>query len=58
MTALLTPVLTANWGTDKSWDIDSYTASGGYGTLDKAFGMQSGYVLNFSNPASWSEFAR
>ncbi len=39
MTALLTPVLTANWGTDKSWDIDSYTASGGYGTLDKAFAM-------------------
>ena len=39
MTDLLTPVLTANWGTDKSWDIASYTAGGGYGTLDKAFAM-------------------
>ncbi len=39
MTDLLTPVLTANWGTDKSWDIASYTADGGYGTLDKAFAM-------------------
>ena len=39
MTDLLTPVLTANWGTDKSWDIASYTAGGGYSTLDKAFAM-------------------
>ena len=39
MTDLLTPVLTANWGTDKSWDIAGYTAGGGYATLDKAFAM-------------------
>jgi len=39
VTDLLTPVLSANWGTDKSWDIEAYTAGGGYAALDKAFAM-------------------
>ena len=30
MTDTLTPVLTANWGTDKSWTLDAYRAGGGY----------------------------
>ena len=32
----LTPVLTATWGDDKPWQIDSYTRSGGYEALRKA----------------------
>ncbi|MEA5119041.1 MAG: NADH-quinone oxidoreductase subunit F, partial [Propionicimonas sp.] len=39
MTDLLTPVLSANWGTEKSWGIQAYTAQGGYASLDKAFAM-------------------
>ncbi len=39
MTDLLTPVLSANWGTDKSWDLKAYTAAGGYGAVDKALAM-------------------
>ena len=39
MTDLLTPVLSANWGTEKSWDIDAYTATGGYAAVDKALAM-------------------
>ena len=30
MTDTLTPVLTANWGTEKSWTLDAYRAGGGY----------------------------
>lgn len=37
MTDTLTPVLTANWGDDRSWTLDAYEARGGYATLDKAF---------------------
>ncbi len=32
----LTPVLTASWGDEKPWQIDSYTRSGGYEALRKA----------------------
>lgn len=39
MTDLLTPVLSVNWGTDKSWDLAAYTAGGGYAAIDKAFAM-------------------
>ena len=50
MTDLLTPVLTANWGTDKSWDIASYTAGGGYSTaadlLKFAHALQDGTLLS------------
>ena len=33
MTFGLTPVLTANWGTDNSWTLDAYQRTGGYGAL-------------------------
>ncbi|CAM3148112.1 NADH-quinone oxidoreductase subunit NuoF [Nocardioides dubius] len=36
MTDTLTPVLTANWGDDRSWSLAAYEARGGYGALRKA----------------------
>ena len=51
MTDLLTPVLSANWGADKSWDIDAYTATGGYAALDKAFAMTPDEVTNLVKDA-------
>ncbi|TCJ21749.1 NADH-quinone oxidoreductase subunit NuoF [Nocardioides jejuensis] len=36
MTSPITPVLTANWGTDRSWTLDAYTAQGGYQALATA----------------------
>ncbi len=35
-TSPITPVLTANWGTDRSWTLDAYRAQGGYRALDIA----------------------
>ena len=39
MTDTLTPVLSANWGTDSSWTLDGYRAAGGYTALAKALKM-------------------
>ncbi|MBN9104183.1 MAG: NADH-quinone oxidoreductase subunit NuoF [Propionibacteriaceae bacterium] len=36
MSDTLTPVLTANWGTDKSWTLKAYRAAGGYAAVGKA----------------------
>lgn len=36
MTSPITPVLTANWGADRSWTIDAYTQQGGYEALATA----------------------
>jgi NADH-quinone oxidoreductase subunit F len=36
----LTPVLTANWDTERSWTLDAYTDQGGYASLDRAFAME------------------
>jgi NADH-quinone oxidoreductase subunit F len=36
MSDLLTPVLSANWGTERSWTLDGYRAGGGYTAIDKA----------------------
>jgi len=36
MSDLLTPVLSANWGTERSWTLDGYRASGGYTAIEKA----------------------
>ncbi len=35
----LTPVLTANWGEDRSWTVEAHEAHGGYASLDRAFAM-------------------
>ena len=51
MTDLLTPVLSANWGTDKSWDIDAYVAQGGYASLAKAFALTPGQVTDLVKDA-------
>ncbi|MDR0960352.1 MAG: NADH-quinone oxidoreductase subunit NuoF [Propionibacteriaceae bacterium] len=39
MTDLLSPVLTRNWGHDRSWTLDSYRSDGGYEGLRKALTM-------------------
>ncbi|UDY23907.1 NADH-quinone oxidoreductase subunit NuoF [Nocardioides sp. Kera G14] len=36
----LTPVLTADWATERSWTLPVYASRGGYAALDKAFAMQ------------------
>ncbi|MCL2785222.1 MAG: NADH-quinone oxidoreductase subunit NuoF [Propionibacteriaceae bacterium] len=46
MTATLTPVLTKNWGTDKSWTLAAYQAQGGYQALRKALSMTPTDVMN------------
>jgi NADH-quinone oxidoreductase subunit F len=51
VTDLLTPVLSANWGTDKSWDIDAYVAQGGYASLAKAFALTPGQVTDLVKDA-------
>ena len=33
MTDVLTPVLTDNWGAERSWTLDAYEAQGGYGAI-------------------------
>ena len=39
MTDVLTPVLTDNWGTDRSWTLAAYEDQGGYAGLHKALAM-------------------
>lgn len=45
MTDMLTPVLTDNWGEDRSWTLEAYEARGGYRALDRAFGMDPAAVI-------------
>ncbi|WP_310961387.1 NADH-quinone oxidoreductase subunit NuoF [Nocardioides terrisoli] len=39
MTDPLTPVLTDNWGTERSWTLAAYEERGGYAAMRKALGM-------------------
>ncbi|MCM3514903.1 NADH-quinone oxidoreductase subunit NuoF [Nocardioides sp. P86] len=41
----LTPVLTATWADERSWTLDSYTASGGYEGLRRALTMSPDDVI-------------
>src|SRR5699024_2859548 len=41
----LTPVLTENGGEERWWTLQAYQARGGYGSLDKAFAMDSADLL-------------
>ncbi|MDX5319204.1 MAG: NADH-quinone oxidoreductase subunit F, partial [Actinomycetes bacterium] len=41
----LVPVLSATWGAEKSWSLDTYTGAGGYGALQKALGMAPGDIV-------------
>ena len=45
MTDTLTPVLTDNWGTERSWTLASYESQGGYAALRKALGMPQDDVI-------------
>jgi NADH-quinone oxidoreductase subunit F len=45
VTDTLTPVLSANWGTDRAWTIDAYRHSGGYRALRKAIEMGAADVV-------------
>jgi len=45
VTDTLTPVLSANWGTDRAWTIDAYRNSGGYRALSKAIAMGAADVV-------------
>jgi NADH-quinone oxidoreductase subunit F len=45
MTDLLTPVLTADWGTDRAWTLEEYRRTGGYDALEKALTMAPADVV-------------
>ena len=46
MTDLLTPVLSEHWGTDNSWKLSRYEATGGYRAMRKALGMKPADVVS------------
>ncbi len=46
MTDTLTPVLSANWGTDKSWTLKAYQATGGYDAVGIALKLSPGEVTD------------
>lgn len=46
MTAMLTPVLTKNWGDEQAWKLASYEKQGGYRAMRKAFTMAPDDVTN------------
>ncbi len=45
VTDTLTPVLTDNWGAERSWTLASYEAQGGYAALETALGMAPADVV-------------
>ena len=45
MTDVLTPVLTDNWGTDRSWTLAAYEDQGGYAGLHKALALPPDEVV-------------
>ena len=45
MTDTLTPVLTDNWGADRSWTLRAYEDQGGYAALTKALAMPQDDVI-------------
>jgi len=42
---VLTPVLTADWGTAESWKLATYESAGGYSALKKALGMAQDDII-------------
>jgi len=46
VTDTLTPVLSANWGTEESWTLDAYRAAGGYEAVGKALKMTPAEVTD------------
>ncbi len=45
MTSTLTPVLSRDWGAERSWTLQTYRDRGGYRALETALGMEPGDVL-------------
>ncbi len=45
MVDTLTPVLTDNWGDERSWTLKAYEARGGYGAWKKALSMEPGDII-------------
>lgn len=45
MATTLTPVLTEHWGTERSWTLDAYRATGGYQALTKALATAPGDLV-------------
>ena len=45
MTGTLTPVLTDNWGDERSWTLQAYESRGGYDALKKALSMAPDAVI-------------
>ena len=45
MTDTLTPVLTANWGDDRSWTLKAYEGRGGYGAWHKALSQEPAAIV-------------
>lgn len=41
----LTPVISATWGLERSWNLDTYVAYGGYEGATKAFAMEPGDII-------------
>ncbi len=52
MTDLLTPVLSAQWGEDKSWKLSRYEATGGYRALRTALDMQPDELISLVKDAN------
>ncbi len=46
MSDTLTPVLSANWGVEKSWTLDAYKTAGGYQAVGKALQMTPAEVTD------------
>ncbi len=57
MTFALTPVLTANWGTPRSWTLAAYRRTGGYDALRAALAMEPDALIfdgqRVRAPGSW-----
>ena len=45
MVDTLTPVLTDNWGDERSWTLRAYEGRGGYGALKKALGQDPAAII-------------
>jgi NADH-quinone oxidoreductase subunit F len=45
VTDTLTPVLTDNWGDERSWTLAAYEARGGYAALDRAFAQDPDAIV-------------
>ncbi len=45
MVDTLTPVLTDNWGDERSWTLRAYEKRGGYGALKKALGQEPAAIV-------------